>query len=184
MKIKTLFLLSLIVCLGVSLSACGKSGQSSSSKSNQSASTQSSDKQDSTSSSTDTSSKSGDQRDPSDPNEDPFVMLKRMDAVIKATLDVEGKKSNTKVDYKAKTMTQNGEKVTFSIQPTKAHQLDFKKGAVEGVFPDGKKTQSVVLYNYTIDNSNNLSLIDVDSKKVIYKTVIVDPTAANPENNS
>jgi ABC-type oligopeptide transport system substrate-binding subunit len=178
MRLKKLLMISLIVCLGLISAACGNSEKSSTpSKSNQTQTTKSKETTSNNSKSTNNndSSSSAAGTDAST-NSDPYAMMVRMDGVINATLMVESKKPKTTVDYKLRTMTQDGKKVSFSLVPNAKHQNDFQEGSIKELIANGDKTNSVTLYNYQIDSANIVSLIDPASNKVIFKGAIQDPS--------
>ena len=166
MRPKKLLIVSLIVCLGVISAACGNTGKSSAA--GDSKQTQSSKTTANTSKSgTNSDSNSKDSGTDVSNDSDPFAMMFRMDGVINATLKVESKKPNTTVDYKSRTMTQDGKNVSFSLIPTTKHQKDFKEGSIKALITSGDKTGSAILYNYQVDSANVVSIIDPKSKKVL-----------------
>lgn len=175
MKFKSLIIVLLVGCMGLILSACNESGKSQATKQSQTSQTKSTD-----TSSTQKSQTNSNTSSKKSSNSDPYLLLVRMDGVINATLQVESKKPQTTVNYKLRTMTQNGKKISFSLIPGAKHQNDFQEGSIKEIVANGDSTDSNVLYNYKIDNANNVSLIDPASNKVIYKTAIQDPSVSNP----
>lgn len=170
MTLKKLLMVCFVVCLGVINTACGNAATSSTASQSYTAKSKAATSSHSTSSKTNSDpSKQG--TDVSN-NADPYAMMFRMDGVISATLKVESKKPNTTVDYKTRTMTQNGKKVTFSLIPAKNHQQDFMKGSIQALVAAGDSTNPEVLYNYVVDSANVVSLIDPSSNKVVYKVRI------------
>ena len=97
-------------------------------------------------------------------------------AVIKATLDLESQKEDTTVDYQAKTMTQGGQTVGFEIVADPDHQEDFKVGTIKE--KNDNSVNNVTLYQYKVDENNQLSLFDTttvndkDYESVYYVTTI------------
>lgn len=182
MKKQVFILIALLGCMGLLLTGCSQNGKTSSSKN--STTSNSTQKASSNQSTTSNSSAASDSNQTNANNSDAYLMLVRMDAVIKATLDVESKKGNTKVDYSLKSMTQNGKQVKFSLVPATDHEMDFQKGSIKALIEDGANSHSELLYNYSIDDHNNLSLLDIKTNKVIYQTLVADPNQAQDPTGS
>lgn len=190
------FAMVMLTFLLVMLTACGNSGYDTGTSANNQSDTNNTSKNADESTSSNNSAKSGDtskannksssdsqngstsssgtsnENNQSSDNNGKNLINKRADAVLNATLKVESKKENTKVDYLSKTMTQNGKKVKFQIVPSSDHQDDFKEGFVKEVINNGDETHNVTLYEYKIDDNNKLSLIDTANNKIVYSTTI------------
>ncbi|RLQ93690.1 hypothetical protein [Falsibacillus albus] len=92
----------------------------------------------------------------------------RTDAVMNAVLTYESTKDQTLVDYKTKTMVQDGQKVGFEIVPASNHQNDFKEGLIKEMINNEDESHSVTLFQFIVDEHNHVSLIDPATTKVVF----------------